>query len=244
MMVAASPQDPSQPTTSENDEHFDLLVRSDNNIRLNSKKSKRHSTIVRSMRLILPIAALGVVVVIMAWKSDLNPVTAVPREEISPQTVSQNELVNPKFQSEDENGQPYSITATKATQNAEDMNTLLLQQPVADITLNSGDTVSLTATNGEYKQEQKGLTLDGRVEVHHNSGYQIQTEKMNIDVSGQIITSDSPVTGQGPEADISASGLHVNGNSKIIIFNGPAKLTLHKVNPTPSTTSPSPPKDR
>jgi lipopolysaccharide export system protein LptC len=223
MMVENSPPD---------DEHIDLLIRSDENIQLNNQKSKRHSSIVRSMRLLLPIAALAVIVVIMAWKSDNTPVTAVPREQISPQTVSQNELINPKFQSEDNSGQPYSITADKATQNAEDMNTLLLQKPVADMTLKSGGAVKVTATNGQYKQEQKGLTLDGNVTVHHNSGYEIQTEKMNVDVTGQIITSDSPVTGHGPEADISATGLNVNGNSKIVIFNGPAKLILHKEDPT------------
>ncbi len=224
----------------QDNEHIDLLIRSDENIQLNTKKSKRHSAVVRSMRLLLPIAALAVIVVIMAWKSDNTPVTAIPREEISPQTVSQNELINPKFQSEDNSGQPYSITADKATQNAEDMNTLFLQKPIADMTLNSGDAVSLTATNGEYKQEQKGLSLDGDVTVHHNSGYEIQTEKMNIDVTGQIITSDTPVTGHGPQADISATGLNVNGNSKIVIFNGPAKLILHKEDPT----APAPAQDK
>lgn len=224
-------------TTPQNDEHIDLLIRSDENIQLNTKKSKRHSSMVRSMRLLLPIAALAVIVVIMAWKSDKTPVVAVPREEISPQTVSQNELINPKFQSEDTNGQPYSITADKATQNAEDMNTLLLQKPVADMTLKSGGVVKVTATNGQYQQEQKGLTLDGNVTVHHNSGYEIQTEKMNVDVTGQIITSDTPVTGHGSQADISATGLNVDGNSKIVTFKGPAKLTLHKAD------TPAPAKD-
>lgn len=238
MVETSSLPDISQPSST-NDEHIDLLIRSDESIQRLHKKSKRHSTVVRSMRLLLPIAALAVVVVIMAWKSDNNPVTAVPREEISPQTISQNELIKPKFQSEDDNGQPYSITADKATQNAEDMNTLFLQKPVADIALKSGGAISLTAVNGQYKQQQKGLTLDGQVVVHNEAGYQIQTEKMNIDVEQQIITSDSPVTGTGPQADITATGLNVNGNSKIVIFNGPAKLTLRQadkaVDPTTST---------
>lgn len=216
---------------SPHDESIDLLIRSDENIQLNNKKSKRHSTIVRRMRLLLPIAALGVVVILMTWKSENTPVVAVPREEISPQTVSQNELINPKFQSEDTSGQPYSITADKATQNAEDMDTLQLQKPVADITLKSGGWVSLKAATGQYKQEGRDLSLDGQVEIHHDSGYEIQTEKMNIDVKDQIITSDTPVTGHGPSGEISASGLSVDGNNKTVIFTGPAKLTLHKATP-------------
>ena len=220
-----------------NEESLDLLIRSDENIQLNNQRSKKHSTRVRRLRLLFPIAALGVVVVLMVWKGDSTPVTAIPREEISPQTVSQNELINPKFQSEDANGNPYSITADKATQNTENMDLLLLQQPVADLSLKSGDTLSLKAKNGLYSQEKRDLDLDGQVEIHHASGYEIKTDKMKINVKGQIITSDTHVTGTGPQADISASGLQVDGNTKILIFNGPAKLILHQA---PATDTPTP----
>lgn len=210
------------------DSGIDLLIRSDANIQLNSKKSKRHSKMVRRMRLIFPVAALAVVVVLMTWKDDNAPLTAVPREQVSPQTVTQNELVNPKFQSEDTNNQPYTITADKATQNAEDMDTVALQKPVADMTLKSGGWVSLKADNGAYKQSTGNLDLDGQVEVHHDSGYEIRTDKMNINVGGQTIVSDGPVTGHGPAADITANGLQADGNNHTLIFKGPAKLTLHE----------------
>jgi len=221
------------------DEPLDLLIRSDANIQNNTQISKRHSTIVRRMRLILPIIALGVIVILITWKSENASVVAVPREQVSPQTVSQNELIKPKFESEDSSGQPYSITADKATQNAGDMDTLHLQKPVADMILKSGDKVSLDAIGGEYKQQSKDLILDGQVNIRHNNGYTIQTDKMNIDVTNQTMTSESPVTGHGPSADLSATGMNVNGQSKIIIFNGPAKLTLHQANQdAPSDTPP------
>lgn len=207
---------------------IDLLIRSDDTTQLNNKKQKRHSAIVRRMRLILPVAAFAIVIALMTWKDESAPVSAIPREEVSPQTVSQNELINPKFQSEDQNNQPYTITADKATQNADDMDILHLQKPVADITLKSGGWVSLKAKNGVYQQEDKNLNLDGDVVIHDKNGYEIQTQKINIQVKDQMITSTSPVTGRGPEADISASGLSVDGQSKIVIFTGPAKLTFKK----------------
>ena len=179
---------------------------------------------------------MAIVAVLMTWKDDQAPLAPVPREKVSPQTVSQNELINPKFQSEDANAQPYTITADKATQNAADMDTILLQKPVADMTLKSGDTVSLKAVNGSYKQGAKTLDLNGQVEVHHNSGYVITTEKMNIDVTGQTIESQTPVTGHGPAADITATGLSVDGTAKTVIFKGPATLILR-----PGATADSPP---
>lgn len=216
-------------STPEDDHSIDLLIRSDENIEINTQKSKRHSSRVRTMRLILPVLALGVVVILMTWKGDNAPVAPVPRTEISPQTVAQNELINPKFQSEDKNGQPYTITADKATQSAGDMDTLQLQKPVADMTLKSGGWVSLKAKGGTYQQRTGNLNLNEDVEIHHDSGYEIHTTKMNIDVKTQKVTSDAPVTGQGPAGDISASGLSVDGNSKTVIFTGPAKLTFHQI---------------
>jgi hypothetical protein len=118
-MVDSFPKIKTEPVAE--DHAIDLLVRSDENIQLNTTKSKRHSSLVRRMRLILPVLALAVFVILITWKSDNASLAPVPRAEISPETVAQNELVKPKFQSEDKSGQPYTITADKATQNAGDM---------------------------------------------------------------------------------------------------------------------------
>ncbi len=99
---------------------------------------------------------------------------------------------------------------------------------MADVTFKSGGWVSLKASNGTYQQTERNLKLDGNVEVHHDSGYELKTEKMDIDVTGQTINSDTPITGHGPAADISASGLEANGNNDTLIFKGPAKLILRK----------------
>jgi lipopolysaccharide export system protein LptC len=224
-MVDSFPKIKTEPVAE--DHAIDLLVRSDENIQLNTTKSKRHSSLVRRMRLILPVLALAVFVILITWKSDNASLAPVPRAEISPETVAQNELVKPKFQSEDKSGQPYTITADKATQNAGDMDTLFLAAPVADVTLKSGGWVSLKATDGIYQQSTGNLDLNQDVKIRNESGYEIRTEKMNINVKNQKVTSTTPVTGEGPDASISATGLSVDGNAKTLIFTGPAKLTFH-----------------
>lgn len=207
---------------------IDLLVRSDDALENNRQKNDHHRKIVRSMRLLLPLVVLVMVVILMTWKSDNVPVEAVPREKISPQTISQNELINPKFQSEDSDNNPYTITADKATQNAGNMDVIMLEKPVADITLKSGGAVSVKAANGTYNQGDKTMSLDGMVKVTNDDGYELQTEKMHIDVTGQVITSDQPVTGHGASADIQSSGMRVDGANKTVIFTGPTKLILRK----------------
>lgn len=232
MIAHSLPPDESHLSLKQEDDSLDLLVRKEKDIQGHAQKSHQHSVLVRRMRLVLPVVALGMVVVLMVWTNREAPLTPVPREQISPQTISQNELINPKFQSEDKSSQPYTITADKAIQNAEDMNTVILDKPVADMTLKSGGWVSLKAVNGQYKQAEGNLSLDGNVEIHHDSGYELHTEKMDIDVSGQTIQSDTPVTGHGPSADISATGLSADGTTDTMIFKGPAKLILRQISPS------------
>ncbi|HNS43763.1 MAG TPA: LPS export ABC transporter periplasmic protein LptC [Alphaproteobacteria bacterium] len=210
----------------------DRLVRSEEEIATRAEVTRRTSKIVRWMRLVLPVVALAIVAVLMIWSNPDQQIKAVPRAEVSPQTVSRNELINPKFQSEDKNSQPYTITADKAVQNADNMDAILLDKPVADISLKSGNWVALKATQGVYNQQSGTLDLDGAVEMHHDTGYELHTDKMSINVDAQKIISDQAVTGHGPTAEITATGLEADGKTDNVIFKGPAKLILRPVNDT------------
>jgi lipopolysaccharide export system protein LptC len=218
------------------------LVRSDEETARTSAKSRHHSSLVRKLRLLLPLAALAIVVVMFSW-SDMDKISApVPREKISPQTVGKNELLSPKFQSEDSSRQPYTITAEKAFQKSENLDQVILDKPVADINLKDGTWVALEAVGGEFSQSSGNLILDGQVKIFHDSGYELHTEHMNIDIKNETLSSTKPVTGHGPGADIEASGLTGTGDNKTLIFTGPAKLTLRPApQDSPSSSSPRPP---
>ena len=77
----------------------------------------------------------------------------MPREKISPRLPAETNWLIRKFQSEDSDNQPYTITADKATQNSENMDKILLDKPVADISLKGGNWVALKAKQGAYNQK-------------------------------------------------------------------------------------------
>ncbi len=228
-----------QPNLVANEARVDLLIRRDEDAHMRVTKTRRYSRYVRSLRLALPVVALAIVVVLMVWSDRDTQIKAVPRTDISPQTVTRNELINPKFQSEDSNSQPYTITADKATQNASNMDNILLDKPVADISLKSGNWIAIKAAQGEYNQKSGLLQLDGSVQMNHDTGYELQSDHMNIDVDQQTLMSDVAVTGHGPAAEISAQGLEADGKTDTVIFKGPAKLILRQT--TNSEPNPSDP---
>lgn len=140
---------------------------------------------------------------------------------------TENELANPRFESRDEDNQPYTVTAERAFQKRGDINSIFLENPVADISLKTGDWLALEALRGTYKQDEQTIQLFEDVKIFYDQGYAFDLEDMFIDIKAQTAESDHPVTGQGPLGTLEAAGMELDAQSKTIIFQGPAKMILN-----------------
>jgi lipopolysaccharide export system protein LptC len=210
------------------------LVRDRDDAAATVAQSRRHTSIVRRLKLILPLIAVGLVVVMLAWTDMGGTIEPVRKEDVAPQTVGRNELLNPKFQSEDAKQQPYTITADRAFQESKDMDMVILDKPVADLSLKNGAWIAMEAKDGEYVQSSQKLKLKGDVKVFHDSGYELSTDEVDLDVQGQTANTTHHVSGHGPSGTIEGTGMQANGKDGVIIFTGPARMTIiNTKQPTP-----------
>ena len=184
------------------------------------------STIIRKLRIAFPIIAACLLFSVLVFSDRKDPIKATPIEEVIPQKVGENELINPKFDAQDEQNRPFSITSDRAYQNEEDSDDIQLEKPVAQMKLDDGTKISLQGKRGVYQQEDQLLHLEGDVRFTHNDGYDLNTTKVDININEQTATSDEHVTGHGPAGDVEASGLRTNGKTGVFIFKGPATLIL------------------
>lgn len=195
-----------------------------------ARPAHRYSRFVRGARVALPLIAAGVVGLLFAWPRLQPVVEAIPREAALPQEqqVGRNELLNPRFESRDDKDQPFTITASRAIQSANDPQLVLLDKPMADIALQDGAWLAVQAEKGSYRQEEEKLLLEGAVKLFHNDGYEMKTEKMLVHIKTREAWSDQPVHAQGPAGTLDATGLTANGGTGKLIFTGPAKLVLNR----------------
>lgn len=211
------------------------LVRDSEDTARTVAQSARHSSVVRRLRLILPLIAVALVVIMLVWTDMGGTIEPVRKEDVAPQTVGRNELLKPKFQSEDQKQQPYTITAERAFQEQENLDKVILDKPVADVSLKNGAWVAIEAKDGEYLQSSQKLKLIGNVKMFHDKGYELSTETMDLDVQAETAVTDKHVSGQGPAGTIEGTGMQANGKDGIIIFTGPARMTINN-----NKTSPQP----
>ncbi|MGE4313567.1 MAG: LPS export ABC transporter periplasmic protein LptC [Pseudobdellovibrionaceae bacterium] len=207
--------------------------------------SQRRSKIVRLMRLGFPVLAVILLFAVLIFNDRRIDTEIRNIKEVVPKTMGKNELVNPRFESQDEKAQPYVITAERAFQADTNMDEIRLEKPTADMTMNDGTWVAIKSIDGLFDQKNQLLDLKGNVRMYHDSGYLMTTKAMLLDIRNKTADSDTPVTVKGPAADLTAQGLSADGQSAILIFKGPAHLTLHSISGTSEnkTEKPEPPAD-
>jgi len=187
-----------------------------------------YTRFVRISRLLFPLAALGIIAVVLSWPQmeDVAPPQIMSAEKAK--SIGLNELINPRFESQDDASQPYVVTADSAVQSPQNPEVVMLTAPKADIALTDGTKIGLLSENGTYRQAEEVLLLEGDVQMFHNEGYHVRTPRMTINIKGRQVWSDQNVEGEGPAGTIKASGFRAEAGGETLIFTGPATLVLHQ----------------
>jgi lipopolysaccharide export system protein LptC len=130
----------------------------------------------------------------------------------------------------DDNGQPFTLTATKANQR--DENHIALAQPQGDITLHSGAWIMLKSDTGIFDQKLQALNLSGNVTLYRNDGTTMTGPDAIIDLKQGSAASTSPVQAAGPFGTLNAAGgFTITDRGADVVFNGPATLILDQASP-------------
>lgn len=195
--------------------------------RAQSQYKAGYSRTIRILRLALPVVAILLIGIVLVWPNLDKSNDFVIEEQTTPTLENTtNELLNPRFESVDNNSQPYSIVAAKATQSPQNENLVFLESPSGDVTLKDGALIKMVAEKGAYEQEKGTLTLTKDIGITHDAGYTLTAETLELDFTNKIITSENDIQITGPIGTINAKGVQANGESDTLLFSGPATLTL------------------
>ncbi len=188
----------------------------------------RYSRFVNLMKVLLPAVAVVLVILVGVWP---HLQTKDNRFRIGLSTLKNRDakdpaMINARFMGTDKNAQPFAITADFAKNLVEGTATVELEVPKADMMLDDGTWLALTAETGIYSRETQTLELVGAVNLFHDSGYEIRTAKARIDFVQGAASGTDPVRGHGPFGELVAEGFDLENKGTIIRFTGKSKLVL------------------
>lgn len=182
----------------------------------------------RLLKLIMPTVAAILIGAVAVWpqiRSDDNklPLAAA---EVSPEEIENLAMINARFMGIDGRNQPFTVTAEMATEVSPDSRQVHLSAPKADITLENGTWLALTADNGVFRQLDQTVELEGHVNMFHDAGYEFETTTAFVDLTQGAAFGFEPIDGQGPFGTIAAEGFQVFDEGERVIFTGNATLVL------------------
>ncbi len=202
--------------------------------RLSSQPGSRriggnYSRFVGLMKLVLPAIAGVLILMIIVWPQfeDKPEGFRLRPSSVSLETAGGQKLVNARYTGTDRRDNPFTITAKALAQRNKDDEVVELHGPTADIFLDSGSWVAVTAPIGSYRKKVRILKLSGGVDLFHDDGYEFHTEVATVDLVDGVASSDRPVRGHGPFGRLRASGFRILDGGERILFQGSSRLLLH-----------------
>jgi lipopolysaccharide export system protein LptC len=190
--------------------------------------SLRHSRIVAWLKWVLPMVAATLVLLVGAWpeiQAGLSRLTAaIPRIDL--RAARDLSMVNARFTGLDRHDRPFSVTADVARQTTANDELVSLETPKADLALESGAWVALTAETGLYHTQPKQVDLYGDVNLYHDKGMTFRTESATVDLEGGTAEGQEKVEGHGPSGEIESEGFRILDKGAVVIFTGRARMLL------------------
>lgn len=191
--------------------------------------SRGYGRFVGFMRILLPTIATALIILVALWPqiTDQQQRYSITPAKIAAEAAKTLTMVNGVYSGIDEKRRPFTLTAESIKLSNTDRAIVDLTAPKADLLMEDGSWVAVTAREGTYDREKKMLHLRGAVNLFHDSGYEFHTEAAVIDMMAGDAFGTDPVEGQGPFGNIKAEGFVIRNRGEQVNFTGKSDLLLY-----------------
>ena len=185
-----------------------------------------HSRFVAWMKIILPVAALGILATLFLISNNFDPSKSIPVTEIDlRQRAHDLGATDAAFAGVTSGGDQVMLAAERARPTIDDVRMIEAENVTAELRLVSGVVIDVTADRADMHQGRNTATLDGRVNVSTTTGYRITTNRLDARFDDLYAESPGPVRGVGPPGDLEAGRMVLTsdaetGNAHLIFTDG------------------------
>ncbi|MGR3462081.1 MAG: LPS export ABC transporter periplasmic protein LptC [Roseovarius sp.] len=194
-----------------------------------ARADNTYSRIVAGMKILLPLAALGLLSTLFLISNTIDPSNPVPTAPIDLEQRAQNlGVTRPSFAGISGRGDEIRMRADVAWPDPADTRRLIAERISGEIGLIGGTVLSLSAANARLDQTKMTAVLEGQVSITTTTGYEIDTDRLDTRLDALYAKSPGPVTATGPLGDLDAGQMTLregpeSGDAELL-FSGGVKL--------------------
>jgi lipopolysaccharide export system protein LptC len=187
----------------------------------------RYSQFVGLMKRALPIAAAAVLAAVVVY-------SLIPRqaEKITITAKSMgmidNDLamIKPRLTGVDDDGNPFVITAEIAIQDPKHLHRGRMKGVEADSNTQNGHWMNVTAVEGNFDMDSGTLKLRKGVALYSDSGDELHTASVDINMKKGLFHGPGVVTGHGPFGTMRADSFDADHTKQLLHLMGHVQMNF------------------
>jgi len=204
------------------------------------RAARRHSRIVRILRIALPIAVVAAlaVTVLMTYFNPLRMLGSLP-VNIDKLVVSGTKITmeKPRLAGFTHDARPYEMSAEAAQQDLTKPDLVELHNLHAKLQMQDKSTMVMSAANGVYNAKTEMLELNKDI-VLSSKSYEGRLSQATIDVSKGNVVSNAPVELKMLQGKLDANHLEIVNSGELVRFTQGVTMDLKLNQPSPPPGAP------
>ena len=198
--------------------------------RRQKKRMRHHSRLVVSLKVLFPSLAAVMIGLVIVWpqmkKQQEEAVSLLASEAEQMNMPNDQVMVNPRFFTVDERGEPFNMTADSAYEIPGDTRRVQMESLKADLLKHDDRWIALDAQTGIYSQAEDTMELLNQVNLYTQTGEEIETTQALINLKNRDIFGNQEVFLRSASGYARAEGFSVTQNGTVIKLTGKTHLVF------------------
>jgi lipopolysaccharide export system protein LptC len=189
-------------------------------------RAERHSRRVRRLKVVLPTLAVMMAAGFIGYSFVATPGSAAI--DVGTPSLAEGKLVmdSPKLEGFTGDGRPYSVSATRATQDFDRQDIISLDGIDAKMPIEADNWARVEAQNGVYDRMANTLDVPTEIVVTTTDGLVAKLQSAFLDIANGSLKSATPVDIQSNGSRIVAGSMSVLDSGKSVIFEQRVKVNI------------------
>ena len=186
----------------------------------------RHDRLVRVAKLALPVAALGLLVLLAISPFDHRSEVSFILDKNKVDSAQERMRIDAaRYTGVDNQGRRFAIGAERAVQPSSEQPIVAIEGMTARLDLADGP-LGIVAKHGRYDIDQQKVRIDGPVRVAGANGYRIETSDVSVDLKTRQLASAGAVRGSMKLGSFTAGHLTADLGDRRVALTGGARLKI------------------
>jgi lipopolysaccharide export system protein LptC len=203
------------------------------------KAARRHSRVVRILRIAVPLS-VSFVFVVVALVTYLNPLRLLTKLPINVDNLvvsgTKVTMEQPHLSGFTSDARAYELTADTAAQDMTKPDMIELRNIRAKVEMQDKSMMELTAISGLYDSKGETLRLDRDIRIN-TSGYRARLSEAMVDIRKGNVVSEHPVEVKMLQGTLNANRLDIIDSGDVVRFHDGVVMDMMLNQPPPKVDS-------